>query len=323
MDELDLIARYFAPLATHAAARGLADDVAVLHTRGPLAITADTIVEGVHFHAKDPADSIARKALRVNLSDLAAKGARPIGFLLCLSWPATRPESDLAAFARGLGEDIGRYSVALLGGDTTATPGPLSISITALGRPHRERTPARADAHAGDDVWVTGTIGDSLLGLSALRGELTALSARDRDAMIARYRLPEPPVIFAGAIARLARASMDVSDGLLLDAHRMAAASGVSLRLEAAAIPHSTPAQRWLETPDAYQLRLLSAGDDYEILFTAPPERRAAIRRAGARVGVAVTKIGAVLAGEGVALVDSHGAPLPLPELGYRHKIGR
>jgi thiamine-monophosphate kinase len=322
-DELELISKHFAPLATHPAARGLKDDLAILKIRGPLAITADTIVEGVHFLPDDPIDTVARKALRVNFSDLAAKGARPLGVLVCLSWPDARPGAEITEFAAGLGQDLERYRCALLGGDTTSTPGPLSISVTAIGRPLRHRAPARGDARLGEDVWVTGLIGDAYLGQLALRGEALGLAARDRESVTARYRLPEPPVDFAQAIARLAGASMDVSDGLLLDADRMAQASGVSLRIEAAHVPHSQAAQRWLETPDAYQLRLLASGDDYEILFTAAPEKRSAVKRAAARTGVQVTRIGAVVSGEGAALVDSHGARLPVGELGYRHRLGR
>jgi thiamine-monophosphate kinase len=322
-DEIDLIAKHFAPLATHPAARKLKDDLAILQTRGPLAITADTLIEGVHFLPDDPIGTVAQKALRVNFSDLAAKGARPLGALVCLSWPDGRPGAEVADFAAGLGEDLKRYRCALLGGDTAATPGPLTISVTALGRPLRRRAPARSDAKIGEDVWVTGLIGDAYLGLLALRGEPRGLSARDRESVIKSYRLPEPPVEFAPTIARLAGASMDISDGLLLDADRMALASGASLRIEAAQVPHSTAAQRWLETPDAYQLRLMSGGDDYEILFTAAPEKRSAVKRAAARAGVQVTRIGTVVAGEGVALVDSHGARLPVGELGYRHRLGR
>ncbi|MBI1185979.1 MAG: thiamine-phosphate kinase [Alphaproteobacteria bacterium] len=321
-DELEIIAKHFAPLATHPAARKLEDDLAVLQTRGPLAITADTIIEGVHFLPDDPIETIAKKALRVNISDLAAKGARAIGILLSLSWPKARRSAEIARFAAGLGEDLKLYRCALLGGDTTATPGPLSVSVTAIGRPYRRRIPARADGKPGEDLWITGSIGDAHLGLRAARGELGSLPARDRDLLIDRFRLPQPRTRFAQAIARLAGAAMDVSDGLLLDAARLAHASRMALTLEAASLPHSTIAQRWLETPDAYQLRLLSGGDDYEILFTAAPEKRASVKRAATRAGLQVTRIGGASAGEGVSLVDSHGAPLPIPDMGYRHTLG-
>lgn len=322
MDELELIAKYFAPLATHPAARKLQDDLAILQTRGPLALTTDTIIEGVHFLSEDPIETVARKALRVNFSDLAAKGARPFAVLLALSWPRARKEADLAKFAAAFADDLRTYRAALLGGDTTSTPGPLTITVSAIGRPLRNRAPARADARPGEDVWVTGSIGDAYLGLQGARGELKALAPRDRDALVQRYRLPEPRVNFAHAIARLAGASMDVSDGLLLDANRMAHASGAAIEIEAASAPHSNAAQRWLDTADAYQLRLLSGGDDYEILFTAAPEKRQAVKRAAVRAGLAVTRIGRVAAGEGVSLIDSHGAPLPIPDLGYRHELG-
>lgn len=323
MDELTLIAKHLAPLATHPAARKLGDDLAVLNNRGPLAITTDTIVEGVHFLADDPIAGVAKKALRVNFSDLIAKGAQPLGVFVNLAWPQARKGEEVLGFVRGLEEDLKFYRCALLGGDTTGTPGPLTISVTALGRPHRTRTPARSDAKPGEDLWVTGVIGDGYLGLRAAKGELGALSERDRESLLAHYRTPEPPLAFALTIARLARASMDVSDGLLIDARRMADASGVSLTIEAASTPHSAAAQRWLETGDGYQLKLLAGGDDYQALFTAPPEKRAAIRRAAARARTAVTKIGAAGEGGGLSLVDSHGATLPIGEFGYAHRIGK
>lgn len=312
-DEFETIAKLFAPLATHAGARGLIDDAAVFAGH---VVTTDAIVEGVHFLPDDPIDTVAKKALRVNFSDLAAKGAKPVAVLATLVWPDARPAGQLADFARGLGEDLRRYGVALLGGDTTATGGPLTISITAFGEPLGARTPSRADAKAGEDVWVTGTIGDAYLGLLALteRGSIAAQSSGKRDDLIARYRLPEPRVALAQAIARFASASMDVSDGLAQDAGKIAAASRAALRIAAARIPVSDAGRA------ADIAELVSGGDDYEILFTAAPERRGAIDAAGRAANVPVTRIGAVEEGAGATILGAEGTVLPIK--GWRHRLG-
>lgn len=257
-DEFETIAKLFAPLATHPGARGLIDDAAVL---GNLVLTTDAIVEGVHFLADDPIATVAQKALRVNLSDLAAKGAKPIGVLVALMWPQGRDASDIAAFARGLGEDLAAFDVALLGGDTTSTPGALAISVTAIGEAFG-RVPSRADARAGEDVWVTGTIGDGMLGLQHLGGSIFhELCEDDAAYLIARYRTPPPRVAFAAAIAAHASASMDVSDGLAQDASKIAAASGVAIDLDLGAIPLSAPATAWIAKGGAIEA-LISGGDD-------------------------------------------------------------
>ena len=310
-DEFDIIARYFAPLATSDGARGLVDDVALIEN---LVVTTDALVEGVHFLPADPIDLIARKALRVNLSDLAAKGAQPKGLLLTLIWPDHRPASQIEEFARGLGQDIEEYKLALLGGDTTSTPGPLVISITAFGVPLGANTPSRADAKAGDDIWVTGTIGDAALGLDDLKRNPKAQTYCAR-----RYQLPEPRVSFAPLIAAFAHASMDVSDGLTQDAGKIAAASKLQLRIDAGAVPLSGQARGFVEA-GGDRARLLGGGDDYEILFTALPAHRAAILKAGEDLHIAVTRIGAVEAGEGAMILDAQGASIAIG--GWRHQLG-
>ncbi|MDX2237257.1 MAG: thiamine-phosphate kinase [Hyphomonadaceae bacterium] len=320
MDEIDLIETLFAPLARDPGARALRDDAATIE--GAFVVTADALVECVHFLPDDPLDLVARKALRVNLSDLAAKGAQPFAILLSLMWPDVRSERDLALFAAGLGADLDAYGATLLGGDTTATPGPLSVAVTAFGKPFAARTPSRSDARVGDDVWVTGAIGDAGLGLIAARGDLPGLSPEDRAALIARYRLPAPPVCFASAIAAHARASMDVSDGLIGDAAKLAAASGLRLRLEAAAVPLSPVAQRAAAMAGLAGPALVDRGDDYEILFTAAAAARAAILAAAAAAGVVVTRIGAVETGTGVAWVSPDGAVATFARGGYRHRLG-
>lgn len=317
-DEFALIARHFAPLARSPAARGLLDDAAFLETAGPLVVTADAIVEGVHFLPDDPIEMIAQKALRVNISDVVAKGAAPSHYLLTLQWPSGRPASEIELFAAGLARDQATFGCTLLGGDTTATPGPLSVSVTMFGRPLGARPPSRAGARAGDDVWVTGTIGDGWLGLMALTEGLATLDAAAAAYLAGRYRMPTPRLAFTAVIAAFARASMDVSDGLLGDAAKLAAASGVRLVLEPDTIPLSAPASAWLVAQaDRRQglATLLTGGDDYEILFTAAAASRSRLHEAAADAGVPLRRIGAVHAGEGVQA----GA---LAISGHVHRLG-
>lgn len=308
-DEFDLIARHFAPLATAAGARGLMDDAALVDG---LVVTTDAIVEGVHFLPDDPVDTIAQKALRVNLSDIAAKGAASLGYFLTLQWPDARPAAEVAAFADGLARDQGAFGVTLFGGDTTRTPGPLTASVTMLGRP-LGATPGRAGARAGDDLWVTGTIGDGVLGLAALRGEI----AHDAH-LIERYRRPSPRTGFAAAVARFATASLDVSDGLLGDAGKLAAASGVRVIIDPHQIPLSAPAAAWRAAQGdvtAALQRLATGGDDYEILFAAAPAARAPLTEAAAEIGLSLKRIGRVESGAGV---QAGG----LAAGGHAHRIG-
>jgi thiamine-monophosphate kinase len=310
-DEFDIIRDLFAPLATDAAARGLRDDAALLDLRGPLVVTTDAIVEGVHFLPNDPIATIAKKALRVNLSDLAAKGARPVGALLTLIWPNHRPAAEIAEFARALGEDLRQYGLALWGGDTSSTPGPLTVSMTLFGAPSGARTPARTDAVSGQDLWLSGPVGDSYLGLiAAKRGDAGPVDA------IGRYRVPEPRTDCAVLIAAHAGAAMDVSDGLIADAHKLAHASGVALRIEAAAVPLSAAAQAALVQGVATLADLFAGGDDYELLFTAAPAVRDQLLAAG------MHRIGRVESGEGVAVFAADGSRLTFASAGFSHRLG-
>ena len=322
--EDSLIARYFQPLATDPGAFGLGDDAAILKSLGDdLVVTTDAIVEGVHFLADDPADSIARKALRVNLSDLAAKGATPAGFVLTL---ALREACDgwLAPFARGLGEDAALFGCPLLGGDTVSTPGPLMISITAFGRVPEGRMIHRQGARPGDRVVVSGTIGDATLGLDILKGGAVAAGlagdAAARDLLVGRYRLPQPRSALAKAVREHASAAMDVSDGLAGDLAKLCAASGVSAVIDAPGIPLSAPAAGLLARGTVGIGALVSGGDDYEVLCAVPENRFDAFAQAARQAGVAVTAIGSIIAGASApAFLDGQGREIPLPRLSYSH----
>ena len=318
-----MIARYFQPLATDPGAFGLTDDAAVLQARGEdVVVNTDAIVEGVHFLPDDPPDTIARKALRVNLSDLAAKGAVPAGFVLTLAL-RERDDDWLAAFARGLGEDSRLFGCPLLGGDTVATPGPIMISITAFGRVPEGRMVRRNGAAVGDLVVVTGTIGDAALGLDVLKGgAVKAALAHDMAAaagMIARYRIPQPRNGLAKALRDHARAAMDVSDGLAGDLTKLLATSGVAATISTASIPLSAPAMLLLERGAVRLETLLSGGDDYEILCTIPPSHLVAFTDEAQRAGVPVSAIGTVQAGAGLRFADAQGRELVLERLSYSH----
>jgi thiamine-monophosphate kinase len=296
--EDDLIARYFQPLATDPGAFGLVDDAAILKgSADDLVVTTDAIVEGVHFLPGDPPDTVARKALRVNLSDLAAKGAAPAGFVLTL---ALRDANDawLTPFARALAEDTKSFACPLLGGDTVATPGPLTISITAFGRVPAGRMVRRKGARAGDVVIVTGTIGDATLGLALLQqatsaGPLTA-DAAAREALVQRYRVPQPRTALAAAVRDHASAALDVSDGLAGDLAKLCKASGVSAEIGLERVPLSPQAGACLVAGTTTIEALISGGDDYEILCAVPQARLTAFMAAARAAGVAASAIGAI-----------------------------
>lgn len=321
--EDSLIARYFKPLATDPGAFGLVDDAAVLSSSGDdIVVTTDAVVEGVHYLATDPPDTIARKALRVNLSDLAAKGAVPAGFVLTL---ALRSKEDawLRPFANALGEDANTFACPLLGGDTVSTPGPQMISITAFGRVPKGRMVGRTGARPGDRILVTGTIGDAALGLDLLTGgaSVAATLAKDQaaqDYLIDRYRVPRPRNALAGVVLAHASAAMDVSDGLAGDLAKLCAASGVSAMIEAHRVPASPAATVAISAVGLE--RLLSGGDDYEILCAVPDARCADFTRAAEQAGVPVTMIGTVVAGHGAPRwTDAQGHEIALQRLSYSH----
>jgi thiamine-monophosphate kinase len=319
-----LIARYFRPVATDPGAFGLTDDAAVLKASGDdLVVTTDAIVEGVHFLPDDPPDTIARKALRVNLSDLAAKGATPKGFVMTL---ALREAGDawLQPFARGLGEDARLFGCALLGGDTVSTPGPVMISITAFGLTPPGKMVRRHGARAGDRIVVTGTIGDAALGLAILQGGAVAAAlgpdVAAREMLIQRYRVPQPRVGLAKVIGDFASAAMDVSDGLAGDLAKLCAASDVSAVIDAQSIPLSPAAAELQASGSVGFEAIVAGGDDYEILCTIPENRFAAFAQAARLAGMPVTSIGTVTAGAAAPrFLDAKGGEIRLERLSYSH----
>lgn len=309
MSEADFIARLRA-IATDPAARGLADDAAVFEG---LVLTHDMIVEGIHFLPDDTPQDVAWKLVAVNLSDLAAKGAAPVGVLVGYS---LGDDAWDAAFVEGLDLVLRRFGVILLGGDTVRVPAgaPRSFGLTAIGRAPPGGTPTRSGARPGDQIWVTGTIGNAGLGLAMRLGQVDA-----NETCLAAYRRPQPQVTFGQAVARHVHAMMDVSDGLLIDAQRMAAASGCELGIMLESVPLS--AALLAVRPDVLDTRLAAAtaGDDYQLLFTADPSAAGAIREIAAGLNMMVTMLGHAGVGEGIML--THRAQrIALPErLGFMH----
>ncbi|MBG0810926.1 thiamine-phosphate kinase [Methylosinus sp. H3A] len=319
--EDELIAQIFAPLAADGAF-GLRDDAALLPLGGAreIVVTTDALVSGVHFFPDDPPGLVAKKALRVNLSDLAAKAAEPLGFLLTLALPPDWTNDWARSFAAGLAEDARAFACPLFGGDTTATPGPLTISITAFGR--AARFVSRSGARPGDRIFVSGTIGDAALGLGVARGEAFAarLGEAARAQLVERYRLPQPRLPLVAALRDHASAAMDVSDGLAGDLAKLLRASGVSARVELAKVPLSEAARAAITLESALFDRAVTGGDDYEILCCVAPEACPAIAQAAREVGVALTEIGAVVAGaEPPQFLNSSGTIINFSRLSFSH----
>ncbi|MCE2566085.1 thiamine-phosphate kinase [Komagataeibacter sp. FNDCF1] len=309
--EFGFIARVFRPLAGDGAL-DLRDDAAVFAPPAgrQLVMAADAMVEGMHFLPDDPADTVGRKLLRCNLSDLAAMDATPLGYLLTVSMPPVRDEAWFAGFAAGLAQDQQEYGITLLGGDTTSTTGPLVLSLTVVGHVAPGMALRRGNARVGDGLWVTGTIGDGAMGLLARRGEVP-----DPDGYLAgRYQLPRPRLGLG--LGGIASAGMDISDGLVQDLGHMARESGVGAVIHAGQVPLS-PAVRalgpqWLPT-------CLGGGDDYELLLAVPDAHEALMLEHAQQRGVQVSRIGQVVAGTGVRVLDGGGAEMVLARRGWSH----
>jgi thiamine-monophosphate kinase len=319
-----LIAKFFAPLARDPGAFGLIDDAAILAPPPghDVVLKTDAIVGSVHFFPDDPAGKIGRKALRVNLSDLAAKGAKPAGFLMTLALPAGTVDAWLADFAAGLGADVRQYDCPLLGGDTVRSVGTVMVSIAAYGLVPHGTMVRRNGARPGDVVCVTGTIGDAALGLG-LRlepGRAAGLAEHARDHLLSRYLLPQPRTALAEPLRSHASAAMDVSDGLAGDLAKLCRASGVSARIDADDVPLSDAARAAIAARAGSLETALTGGDDYEIVCTIGPDDVAAFRSAAARAGVEVTVIGRIVAGDDrPRFVDGGGQALSFARPSFSH----
>jgi thiamine-monophosphate kinase len=314
--EFTLIDELLKPLAAgFPGALGLTDDAALVDVPPgrSLVVAKDALVAGVHFFKDDPADAVAQKLLRVNLSDLAAMGAEPLAYLTVIARPPDLADGWLEGFARGLGADQAEFGLSLIGGDIVGTPGPLMLSCTILGLVETGQALRRGAAVAGDVIWVSGTLGDGALGLRVRRG----LAATEDEAfyLIERYRRPTPRLALGRRLIGTAHAAIDVSDGLLADLGHILETSGVGARIEAPRLPvseiaHGLPG--WLEAA-------LGGGDDYELLFTAPPAATPAIEAIGRELDLRLSAIGRITGPAGLELVDAAGRPMPTQHLGWRH----
>lgn len=315
--EFELIASVFAPLAGEGApAFGLRDDAAMLAPPPGMEIvlTKDLMIAGRHFLESDPPDRVARKLLRVNLSDLAASGAEPFGYLLGLAFPDRLDETLARALAAGLARDQETFGCRLLGGDTVSGAGRLMLSLTALGAVPEGAGLHRFGARPGDLVFVSGTIGDAALGLMMRRGEIAGDPHFGE-----RLDLPSPRLALGIALRGIASAAIDVSDGLAADLGHLCKASGTGARIESARLPLSPPARAALADRPELIAALLTGGDDYELLFTAPPSARAAVESAARRTGTPVCDIGVMTSPQSVHILDPEGRPLTLARAGFEH----
>ncbi len=314
LDEFERIARFFVPLAGRGAL-DLKDDVALIDGPGgtEYVLSTDAIVEGVHFFSTDPPEQIAQKLLRVNLSDLAAKGAKPVGYLLTVALTKAGDETFLKKFSAGLALDQKRFGIVLLGGDTVRSKGAAVLSLAALGKVAAGAALLRGTARVGDTLFMSGTLGDAALGLKVLKGELPRMAVRHRAYLVSRYRLPQPRLELGRKLVGIASAAMDISDGLVADLGHLCAASGVGAIVETARLPLSLAARAALARDRTLLATILGGGDDYEILFTAPPSQRRRLAR------LRVTEIGRIAAAPDVTLLDGDGKPIALARGGYRH----
>ncbi|SMF20910.1 thiamine-phosphate kinase [Tistlia consotensis] len=322
--EFELIASLYAPLSAGApGAFGLRNDGALIELAAgeQSVVTVDAMVEGVHYLPDDPADAVAQKLLRVNLSDLAAMGAEPRGYLLATCLGPTIDDAWLERFVAGLAADQKSYGVTLLGGDTTRTPGPTCLSLTAFGAVPTGRCLERSTLRPGELLYVSGTIGDAALGLDLLQGRLELESEADRAFLAGRYRLPRPRTLLGPALLGLASAGLDVSDGLVADAGHLAEESRVGIEIETAAVPLSAAARAALDARPELLARVLTGGDDYELLFGVAEARAAAVPALAARLGLPLTRIGRAVAAERgtVRVLDAEGRPLTLGRGGWTH----
>jgi thiamine-monophosphate kinase len=318
--EFERIRRFFAPLA-RPGGLGLLDDAALVDCKAGhrLVVTADAIVAGVHYLPEDPPELVARKLLRVNLSDLAAMGARPLHYLLTTALPAELGPEWLARFAQGLAKDQRRFGIGLLGGDSVSTTGPAVLSLTAIGEVAAGKEVRRNGAKPGDLAWVSGTIGDAFLGLSLLRGAYPNLAIESRDYLVRRFEVPEPRTELGPLLSGIAHAMIDVSDGVLADLGHICETSEAAAIVELDKLPLSPAARVIVDSDPTLRARLAAAGDDYELLFTAPAETTPAIAALSSRLGIPITMIGMIEPGSAVRLVGADGQTIPVGQTGYRH----
>jgi len=332
MDEDEIIRTYFAPLAANTAgAFDLTDDAATISSppETDLVVTTDIVISGVHFLKDDPPADIGAKALGVNLSDLAGKGAEPLAYTLSAGLPRPVSQDWLAGLSEGMAAMQAAHGIGLIGGDTTRSPDAIMLSITAFGTVPCGGMVRRGTARPGDLIYVSGTIGDSALGLllasNDARSQSWTLDAEARAFLLSRYRRPQPRTRLAATIRNVASAGMDISDGLVIDAGRLCRASGVSATIHADRVPLSPAAQACLVADSDCLETILTGGDDYELLMTVAPENSKALAQAAGKAGIPLHHIGGIICASdqtgdsAVRVIGSDGKPLSLSRPGYTH----
>jgi thiamine-monophosphate kinase len=304
-----------------AGAFGLTDDAAVIAPMADrdIVVTTDTMVAGVHFIGDERPDLIAAKLLRVNLSDLAAMGATPLAYMLNMALPNSIGDSWLQSFVKGLAADQAAFAIALAGGDSVATPGPLALTITAFGTVEVGQAIRRSAAQPEDIVYVSGTIGDGAIGLILLHEEVEGVSADKRDELIGRYRLPRPRVGLGLRLVGLASAAIDISDGLAADLMHILDTSGVGAEIDATAVPLSDAARTVLDRQPDLLATVLTGGDDYELLFTVAPGYAAKTVRIANDLALPLTPIGRIVANRELHIAGPDGTEMQLPRKGWVH----
>ncbi len=320
--EFEIIEKYFRPLASGAPGSfDLTDDAAVFPVPNgkDVVVTKDAMVEGVHFLLDDDPANISRKLLRTNLSDIAAMGGRPFGYLLSTSWNEKTSVEWIRSFTDGLALDQKKFGVSLLGGDTVKSSGPLTFSLTLMGYVPKGHVLRRNGAEQGDIICVSGTIGDGALGLKAATGRLPGLSKKETSFLDGRYRLPIPRNILGPRLLKVASACIDISDGLLADLGHICQQSGVGAEIKLSEIPLSDAANELVIADPSYWQDIMTGGDDYELLFTAPSSKAAELQRLEKECGVRVTKIGEVTGREGITVLDQSDKSVQFDKTGWQH----
>ncbi len=327
-DEFELISRFFAPLATEPGAFGLADDAAVLTPeKGKrVVVTTDSLIAGVHFPGDEDPGLVAVRLVAVNLSDLAAMGAKPWAYTLSLALAEDWDTTWIESFSEGLRREQEAFGLRLVGGDTVVTPGPMTLTLTALGTVAEGAELRRSNARPGDDIYVSGTIGDSALGLQVLKGGIDGLGPDQAEALLSRYHRPEPRVQLGGRLAGLAKGTIDVSDGLVADLGHVAKASGYGAIIEAARVPFSDAVRAAIQLDPALGDLAMTGGDDYELLFTVTPKDAGRVKELSQELDLPLTAIGRIGGegngkneGAGVQVLGPDGEKITFKQGGFRH----
>jgi len=319
--EFDLIETYFAPLASaEPGSLSLKDDAAVLSTNQGMStvVTTDCLVAGVHFFPDDPPETIALKLLAVNFSDLASMGAMPRHYTIAAALPRSVEEPWVAQFAKGLREGQSRFGAVLVGGDTVSTDGPLTLTLTALGEVPKSEALMRSGARSGDEVFVSGSIGDAFAGLKVLSGQFQDLRRKERETLIARYRTPTPRIALGLALRGIASAVVDISDGLVADLSHLCDASRVGAKIDSDKVPLSDSIRSLVESSQIALSDVLSGGDDYELLFSISSSKINSLEKVLKDGEVKVSHIGSLTKSTDVEFRDGNDL-LDFDRTGYQH----